>query len=240
MRLALGVMLALAVSVPAWAQDNSEIVVTGMRRNMDNDGDNGTNSVPVIGLRRRGDFLVQLYTIVSDTREFTTRRTEVYATLLNVLEQAEKNSDIQISVGTSELRAVTKANYRAISLDSNFRNRTDTSHVSIYVKHKLAQDGGNAKSAVLAIESFAKGVKLTGRSEILPVSDTQISLINPQQYRYAILQLVADDSKKIAGMFGPNYGVNFSGFTQPVEWIGETPTEVFLFVRYGAGINPTK
>ncbi len=240
MRYILGAMLALAITTPLCAQDNSEIVVTAMRRSLDNDGENGSNSVPVVGLRRRGDYLVQLYTIVSDTREFSTRRTEVYTTLLNVLEQAEKNTDIEISVGQSELRAVTKANYRAIALDSNFRNRADTSHISIYVKHKLAQDGSNAKSAVLAIENFAKGIKMTGRSEILPVSDTQISLINPQQYRYAILQLVADDSKKIAGMFGPNYGVNFSGFTQPVEWIGETPTEVFLFVRYSAGINPNK
>jgi hypothetical protein len=237
MRLVLGLLVGLVCVAPSLAQDESEIVVTARRVDSD---DGEVKGIPAIGLRRRGDFLVQLYTIVGDTREPLKRRAEVYDTLLNLLTEAESNSAIQISVGTEELRSVNKANYRAVPLDSNFGNRSDTSYVQVYVKHKLSQDGSNAKQAVLAIESFAKKIKLAGRSEILPSGDTQISLINPQQYRYEILKLVAEDAKKVSGMFGQDYGVDLSSFTSPVEWIGETPTEVFMYIRYGASIGPVR
>lgn len=235
MRLWSALLIGLVMASPVLAQAESEIVVTAMRRDAD---DGEAAKIPVIGLRRRGDFLVQRYYIISDTREPGRRREEVYETLKNVVSAADGNNDIAISVGDGELRAVTSANYRAIALDSNFRNRTDTSYVSLYVKHKLAMDGSNAKSAVTAIESFAKKIKLTGRSEILPDGDTQISILNPQQYRYQILQLVADDAKKVSALLGADYGISLDNFTRPVEWIGETPTEVFMFIRYDASIAP--
>jgi hypothetical protein len=240
MRMLLGVLLALAVAAPVLAQDGSEIIVTGSRRSFDGDNDSPASSIPTVGLRRRGDFLVQLFNIVGDTREPAKRREEVYETLANLIAAADGNSDIQISVGTGELRAVTKSNYRAIPLAGSYANRNDTSYVQVYVKHKLALDGSNAKQAVLAIESFAKKIKLVGRSEIIPYGDTQLSIINPQQYRYDILKLVAEDAKKVASLFGPDYGIDFSSFTQPVEWIGETPTEVFMYIRYGASIGPVR
>ncbi len=229
-------LLVLLLAMPVLAQDGAEIVVTANRLSRDDDGP--AAQIPSIGLRRRGDFLVQLYNIVSDTREPVKRREEVYDTLANLLSAAEGNSDIQISVGDEELRAVTRANYRAIPLGGNYAGRGDTSFVQVYVKHRLALDGSNAKAATTAIESFAKRIKLIGRSEMLPTGDTQISIINPQQYRYDILKLAADDAKKVAAMFGPDYGIDLSSFTGPVEWIGETPTEVFMYIRYGAGISP--
>ncbi len=236
MRMILGAILAMAVATPVLAQDNTaEIVVTARRVDAD---DAESQKIPVIGLKRRGDFLVQRYYIISDTRDFERRRDEVYETLKNIVAAADSNSDIALSVGENELRAVTSANYRAIPLDSNFRNRADTSYVSLYVKHRLASDGSNAKSAVTAIESFTKKIKLAGRSEVLPDGDTQISILNPQQYRYPILQLIADDAKKVSGMLGTDYGIYLSSFTRPVEWIGETPTEVFMFIRYDASISP--
>jgi hypothetical protein len=234
--LVVGGVLALTVATPVRAQEGAEIVVTANR--LSRTDDDQPDTIPTIGLRRRGDFLVQLYNIVGDTRDPAKRREEVYDTLLNVITAAEDNSDIRISVGTGELRAVTKANYRAIPLNGSYGNRSDTSYVAVFVKHRLALDGSNAKQAVTAIESFAKRVKPVGRSEIIPYGDTQISIINPQQYRYDILKLAADDAKKVAALFGPNYGIDFSSFTRPVEWIGETPTEVFMYIRYGASISP--
>ena len=109
--------LAMTLSTPLLAQtENAEIVVTASR----NDNDSN-NEIPTIGLRRRGDYLVQLYNIVGDTRDPAKRREEVYETLLNVVNAADGNNDIRISVseGEGELRAVTKTNYRAIPLDSN-------------------------------------------------------------------------------------------------------------------------
>jgi hypothetical protein len=238
--IAAGMLLLLAMPALAQESDDSlaEIVVTAMRR--DSDDDRGA-AIPVIGVRRRGDFLVQTYQIVSDTREPTARRDEVYATLLNLLNEAGRNRNIQISVrDDDELRGVTKDNYRAVPLAGNWRNRSDTSYVSVYVKHRLSQDGSNAAAATTAIESFAKTVKVSGRAEVLPAGDTEISIINPQQYRQQILDLVAKDSLKVASLFGPDYGVDFSGFTAPIQWIGESPTEVFLYIRYSASIRPKR
>jgi hypothetical protein len=234
MRYLLALLFGTTFAAPLLAQAGlEEIVVTGSR--IDN---NDNDEIPVIGLRRRGDYLVQLYNIVGDTREPAKRREEVYETLLNVVSAAEGNEDIRISVGDGELRAVTKTNYRAIPLGGSFGGRNDTSFVAVYVKHRLALDGSNAKQAVTAIESFAKKLKPVGRSEILPAGDTQISIINPQQYRYEILKAVADDAKRVASLFGPNYGIDLNSFTRPVEWLGETPTEVFMYIRYGAAISP--
>jgi hypothetical protein len=236
MRLLVGVLAGLLAVMPVFAQEGAEIVVTANRLSR-NDNDRN-DEIPTVGLRRRGDFLVQLYNIVGDTRDPAKRREEVYDTLLNLISAAEGNSDIRISVGDEELRAVTKANYRAIPLGGSYGGRNDTSFIAVYVKHRLELDGSNARQAVLAIESFAKKVRLVGRSEIIPSGDTQISIINPQQYRYQILKLVAEDAKKVAAMFGPDYGIDLSAFTRPVEWVGETPTEVFMYIRYGASIGP--
>ena len=234
------VAAALVVSfmpIDSLAQ-NEEIVVTAMRREANDDT---ANSIPAVGLRRRGDFLVQRYFLISDTRDPAKRREEVYTTLASLLGEAEKNSNIEISAGDEEeLKSVTRTNARAVPLAPNYGGRADTSYVSVFVKHRLAQDGSNAQAAVQAIETFAKKVPLNGRTEILRSGDTQISIVNPQQYRMKILELVAEDAKRVAALLGPDHAADLGGYTRPVEWVGESPTEVFLFIRYTSSIYPNR
>lgn len=217
--------LALIASVaadPAFAQE--EIIVTGSRRQQDDYDD----SVPLIGLRRTADFAVRPVRIVGDTRDADKRREEIFAMVKNAIETAQRQG-LELSTGEVILIPLTLANYRDLDLKRD--NRPDTEAVFFYVKSALR--GTDAKAALDRIERYMKGVATVGRAELLATGDLTLSVVEPDQYRQQIVDLVAADARATAEKLGPDYGVEASGLDKRVQWSRDGLTNVFLYVPYG-------
>lgn len=240
--LVLGIVAAslLVGAAPAWAQDGSEeIVVTGMRR-IDRDSDDETREKPVPVpaavqmLRRTADFAVQQVIVISDTVDEEQARKEVYAMTRGAIGLAG-TSGVQLASGEVVVEALTPANYT--NLDIGDAGDENGQAVKFLVKVALAP-GIDARTALSRIEKFLKAVPAVGRAEIKPYSELTLSVVNPEQYRTAIIDLIAKDTSATSARFGQGYGVEVSGLDRPIQWKRASLTEVHLFLPSSSTVRP--
>lgn len=222
----------LAGTLPAQAQDNSniqgEVVVTGQRASADYLSDEQT----VVGLRRPADSAIQPAKFTSDSRDEEVRKREIHAMIEAAIRRAD-GAGVELVTGEFELSKVTAANYRDLVFASG--GRPDTSEISIFVKAKLAGSVGSAQSR---IDGFIKAVPAEGRALMERRGGITLTIINPDQYRPEIVKLVAAEALKSAGAFGPDYGVEVQGLNQQLIWAQASATEVFLYIPYRFTVRP--
>jgi hypothetical protein len=219
--------------VPAHAQDANipglgEVVVTANRSG----APYAQQDRPVVGLRRRADSLVTVIAFNSDSRDAETRKREIHAMMRAAIDRAPA-AGIELVTGSFDLQPVTAANYQTMPLISG--GRVDTSRVNLMLKAKLT---GTADAASQKLDSFAKGIPRSGRGTIDSYGGTTLTIVNPDQYRDAIIKMVADDATTHAATFGPNYAVQVTGIDGQVSWSQVSSTDVFLYVPYRYIILP--
>ncbi len=239
LRLALGLA---AFASPAAAQNigESEIVVTGSRISRPGFGQVAidTERPPAIGLKRLADFAIQQVTITGDTRDEQKRRDEIFAMVKKAIELAGKRGGIELATGQLVIEPLTLANYRNLEIEED-DEREDVEQVSFLVKTRLAA-GMDAKAALERIEAFVKAVPAVGRAEMEKDGDLTLSVVGPDKYRSAIVDLVAADAKAMAVRLGPAYAVHADGLDRPVEWSRASLTEVYLYVPYSYSVVPAR
>ncbi|MGV3478749.1 MAG: hypothetical protein ACO1O3_02280 [Sphingobium sp.] len=229
------IFLALALfggtAVPASAQDApglGEVVVTSNRLN----ARYAQQDRPVVGLRRQADSVVVQVAFSSDSRDAETRKREIHAMLMAALGRAG-TAGVELVTGNFELIPVTKDNYQDLPLIS--AGRVDTSQANVMVKVKLA---GSTAVAGEKLDAFIKGIPRTGRGAIDKAGALTLTIRNPDQYRDAIVKLVADDARHNAAIFGPDYAVQVGGIDGQISWSQVSGTDVFLYLPYRYTILP--
>lgn len=215
--------------VPVTSVGNSEIIVTGARRSIDN----YDSQSPAVGLRRVADFAVQPVKVTDDTRDADVRHEEIYDTIGRAIGLANSYG-VELAFGDVVVEPLTLGNYRSLTLDKD--DRPDTNKVDLLVKAKLS--GTDARDATARIDRFLKALKPVGRSLVDPIGDMTLSVVAPDQYRGEIGKIVAADAVAMAAKFGPDYAVEVRGLNRPVEWSRASLTEVFLYVPYELVIRP--
>ena len=235
----------LAGAMPVLAQD--EIIVTGMRRlSPDNDSvhplDVRTATVAAIPpaaaqmLRRTADFAVQLVVVVCDTVEEAEAHKEVRAMTRKAIDLSA-GSGVQLASGELVVEPLTPGNYTDLKIEEIDEDEIDGEAVKFLVKVPLAP-GIDAKTALAKIDKFIKAVPAVGRAQIKAYSELTLSVVDPEQYRGAIIDLVAKDTAGTSGRFGAGYGVEVTGLDKPVQWKRASLTEVQLFLPADSKVRP--
>jgi len=230
---------ALMVAAIAWATPPAlaqqpeaaglgEVVVTATRGNIPY----FQQDRPVVGLRRAADAAAMPLAISSDTREEATRKREIHTALLAAIDRAAAGG-LELVSGTAQLNPITKANYQ--ELPFQWAGRVDTSKIELMVKVKLA---GSAAAAEKRLVDFIKAVPGSGRAVVEKNGAMTLTIVDPDQYRDAIVQLVAQDARHNAGIFGPDFTFNISGIDGSVSWSQVSSTDVFLYLPYRYTIVP--
>jgi hypothetical protein len=232
-RLVLAALVVGVAVVPLSAQDVSgpglgEVVVTANRLN----ARYAQQDRPVIGLRRQADSAVVQVSISSDSRDEADRKREIHTMLMSALDRAGA-AGVEIVTGSFELVPVTKANYQELPMVG--AGRIDTSRVSFIVKTRLA---GSVTNAEKKLGDFVKSVPKMGRGAIDRGGGVTLTIIDPDQYRGAIVKLVAENARAQAAVFGPDYAVQVSGIDGQVYWSQVSNTDVFLYIPYRFTIVP--
>lgn len=225
MRLIFKLAAAAAMFVsaaPAFAQ---ELIVTGQRR-AGYSGDTNEPVRTVIALRRTADYFALRVSVTNDTRDAKARQDEIHAMLKNAVDLAPKHG-IELSTGTYLVQPLSVATYRTLPLSSG--SKVDTSIGTFLAKVKLAP-GMDHKTAMDRITKFVAAVPKAGRAQMSAGAEMMLSVVNPDQYRGQIIDLIAADAKTTTTRFGPGYGVDVGGLDRPVEWARASETEVFLYL----------
>lgn len=191
--------------------------------------------LPVIGLQRLADYAVQAVSVTGDTRDSARRHDEIYAMIKGAIELAKKRGLIELATGQLVVEPLTLENYRSLTLTSD--GRPDSDMTTFLVKTKLTK-GVDSKAALERIDAFIKAVPAVGRALMKQTGDLTLSVVSPDQYRGAIIDLVAADAKATAARMGPDYAVTIDGLDRPVEWSRASLTDVFLYVPYSYRVVP--
>ena len=93
-------------------------------------------------------------------------------------------------------------------------------------------------AAEARIAAFIKAVPAAGRAALEASGEPSLSVVNPSQYRAAIIDLITADAKATAARMGPEYGANLQGPDRPVQWGPGAPGEVALFLPYVYQVSP--
>lgn len=224
--------LTFLSAVPGFAQtaEAQEVVVTGARR----EAADYSETMPIITLRRTADFAVQEVKIAGDTRDTAKRRDEIYAMIRGAIELSGKYG-VELATGDYVVEPLTLANYRNLPLAND--GRPDTDRTVFLVKTRLTS-GVDAKGALDRITRFISAVPSVGRAEMKAQDDLTLSVVNPDQYRAQIIELIAADAGATAAKFGAGYGVEVKGLDRPVEWARASLTEVFLYLPAAYVVRP--
>lgn len=226
------IMLALALlaGTPVQAQQPGlgEIMVTGNRQN----ARFAQAERPVVGLRRQADHVARPLAISSDARDPATRSREIHTMLAAAIDRAAA-AGVELVSGSFELQPVTGANYQALPFTG--AGRIDTSQVNLLVKTRLT---GTTAAAGERLDGFVKALPRNGRGAIDTSGALTLTIVDPDQYRDAIVKLVADEARARAAAFGPDYAVQISGIDAQVAWSQVGASEVFLYLPYRYTIVP--
>lgn len=214
------------VAFSATAQ-NEEIVVTGMRSG-------GYGAMPAITIKKPADFLVQKVQLVNDSRSPELRRTEILSTIDAMLRRASSNKRIALSYGEGFLEPVNLSDESLQILEG--RKRPDTSTIDIFVKATLAA-GDNVKERIAELRRFIDDSQLTGRTEIEPLGDIGLSIVNPERYRYDIIARIVEENTRMVKVMGSTCRINLGGLEGRVQWERTDVAELTLFIPYGAEVT---
>jgi len=230
-----------AAATPALAQDGGEeIVVTAFRKLASDDDDKKILDIvatpaAVQTLRRTADFAVQQVVIVSDTTDEDDARAEVLAMTRKAIDMSAGAGTL-LATGELLVEPLTAGNYKELLFDDD-DDDFNGELVKFLVKVPLAP-GIDAKAALAKIDKFIKSVPAVGRAEMKPYSELSLSVVNPEQYRGAIIDLVAKDTATTSARFGTGYGVEVTGLDRPVQWKRAGLTEVQLFLPSASTVRP--
>lgn len=221
-------LLALcAVVSQAQEQSIEEIVVTGERR---------AERFPGTSLKRLGDFILLQVVVRNDSRDAETRKKEIYDTLRAMMAAASKDRSIELSVIDDDLVLPLRLDSATLVLLPD--KLPDSSRTTISVKTRIPAKVENSSALVAKLRDFASGIKPVGRTLIDKDGDVEISIVNPGQYRDRVIELFAEDVRKVTAALGQDYKVVARGIDAPIRWMRSGMLEVALFVPYGYDVLP--
>lgn len=228
--MAAGLALSL-LATPAAAQGLEEVVVTASRLK-----EYDAAETPSVTLPKRADNLITLVTVTCDTRDQSQRRAELKATLRNLIRAAAQEKSITLGVGDEIVSAFDETMLdAAIGPDA----RADTSRATLLIKTAVSPTD-TFDAATGRIKTFVERTPKVGRTEVLLNSGWELTLVGPARYRADVVRLIAEDAHRLAGAFGPGYGVEVQGLQLPVSWYQSGPLDLALYIPYRLTVRPTQ
>lgn len=225
------VIAGLLFFVSAWAagEDLEEVVVTGARAE--------GQHIPATSVKRLADFLLLKVEVSNDSREYKTRHSEIFATLNALSVAAEKDKSIELSI-VREDNVVLPLKVDDTTLDFS-SGRGDSLKTTIDIKTRILPGTTNAAALIAKLKNFVSSIKPVGRTELDDDEEVQVSVVNIAQYRDQVIQLFANDVKKITIALGGDYRVVVHGLDHPIQWIRSGTLDVTIFVPYSYDVVPT-
>ena len=185
--------------------------------------------IPPITLVKDGEFVVQKIRIVNDSRNEETRYAEMRETIQLIVNKA-KDGGFELRFGQS---IINNENFKDIPI-SGYANKSDVSSVKIEIKKDI---NPKDKGAVVSdIDKAIASLKLVGRSEIIR-EEFGIGILNPEKFRYEIIQAIVKDAKTVQALMGDDYQYNISGLDKRIRWVRYSFNQLELVIDYSCHIS---
>ncbi len=101
----------------------------------------------------------------------------------------------------------------------------------LYIKRAIGAEDDVA-SLLRSLRSYIERARMSGRTEIEPVDEVALSIVNPDKYRYEIIEKIAADARKLQAAIGPQCQVDISGLAKRVAWERSDVSMLTLYIPY--------
>jgi hypothetical protein len=228
--LALAAALAVALIPPAFAEEEEEIIVTGSRLEIYRN-----YAVPHVNIVRRADFAVVETTLRNDTRSADARRAEMIEALQRMESRAGR-SGMSLALVDDDIDIVRQ--YTQAAAEQLMRgeyNRADSSILTIRVRTRVTASD-TLETIRARVEGFVNDLPKPGRVEIT-VGDTDLSMVDLEQYRAGMLQDILAESRSLAGRLGAAQSVQIGGLEGQVAFQRTSDLDLVLFLPYTVSVQ---
>lgn len=218
----------------SFAQETAleEVVVTAIRIS-----EYDEEEVPAVKLIRKADSVLLEVKISNDSRKKEMRTSEIQQTLKRMIELSDKYENIMLGYGNETFHALDLKNYKDLTLSADDR-RVDTNYVNVFVKTSIQKNKNNSRKLIDDIKKFIIGISVVGRTELVNDDEPKLTIINPQKYRYELVNIIAEDAKRVTASFGGDYRVVLKGLSTPLIWERASIDEMALFILYSYHVVP--
>lgn len=201
---------------------NAEIMVTGSYVS-------DFYALPAVTVAKQADFLIQKITVSNDSRSSELRRSEIIGTINNLLKSAKQTQGIELSHGDGFLVPI-KRDDDSLKFEED-SNRTDSNYVEVLVK--IAFNPKQSSSEQIGqLRRFIEQAQLVSRTMIETNGDIALSMKDPEQYRYEILEKIAAESRQTQAAMGSQCSTTFSDLQNRVQWERTALAELTLYIAY--------
>jgi hypothetical protein len=190
------------------------------------------SSIPPVTIEKLADFVVLNLTLENDSRLYEQRREEIHKTIANLLRKTKKEPNISLHSG---FIPIDETNYM---LQLSKGNRADTSKVKFIVKIKLDEKSSVTELAK-KLKQFVNDTKKEGRTYVL-TGNTGLSILNPEKYRYEIMEKISEDVKKLMSFYDGSIEIDINGFNSKVVVTQSSELKIKLYIPYNYSFKVKK
>lgn len=183
---------------------------------------------PAIAITKRGDYLLQEFTLVNDTRSEEGRKQEIHATIEKMLARA--SGRYQLLGGDGYRDVLDKSSFR-VGLASDSK-RPDVSSVVLQLRADVGGDAVKGEQTIQAMRAFVRESQAVGRTEIDLDDETALGMNKPERYRYDLIEAIAEDARQVVARLGNGCRVELGGLNSRIEWERVSAVELLLYVPY--------
>lgn len=222
--------LTICAVAPALAQDDEEeIVVTGSRLIAYE-----SFAVPHVFITRRADFAVVEVEIRNDTRDAGARLAEIVEAL-HRMEAGATRARMTLVLVDDDIGIVRQYSQAAAEQIMEAERRADTTRLTVRVRTAVTQ-ADTLVSIQGRVASFVAGLPKPGRVE-MSVGDTDLSMVNLEQYRDGMLQRVLAEGRALSERVGGAQVVTIGGLESQVGFHRTSDLDLVLFIPYELSLD---
>lgn len=215
--------IALSILLFSGLAQSEEVVVTGLRAS------EGYSGIPAVAIKKSADYLVQEIKLTNDSRSPDLRKKEIISTIEGMLKRAATDKKIALSYGKGFISPIDLTGESLQIIEDG--GRSDTSTVRIFVKILLTAED-NTKARIADLRNFISRSQVVGRTEIESLGDVGLSIVNPEKYRYELLEKIAEENKRLLKVMGGNCKVTLTELSNRVTWRRTEVAELTLYIPY--------
>lgn len=232
----LSVVLLAAPFATALAGDPEEIIVTASRYVERFE----RVEIPAVTLTRRADAVLMPVTVESDSRDAAQRRTELTQALTDIAQRARANTSVTVGLVQDDAQDDGDTSVVPFSLEAALETiagagRPDTSRVQIVLRTAVAPSD-TLRTARQRLDAFVRAAPRPGRVTLAP-GTASLTLINPGQYRAAVVEAVIANGKAAVALAGPDAALAVMGLEKRLAWRPAGDLDLTLYVPYAMSIG---
>lgn len=235
-----GLALLATSSVALAREGEDEIIVTAMRY-VDRFEE---TALPAVTLTRRADAVILDVTIESDSRDAAQRRTELQQTLTEIERRARVGGPVSVGLLREGPQGEAgETSFAAFTLEDAMATlhngaRPDTTRARMVLRTPVGAND-TLKDCIKRLSGFLANVPKPGRVLTME-GQPNLSLVNPGQYRAAVIAAIIADGRTALALAGPGHGLQISGLERRIAWRRADDLNLTLFVPHSWLIAPAR